>query len=208
MIQMKYHATFSLNCFAIAFSGLTLVACGGHGDANQHTSNDSSAREISEATHAGRLPLVPGTSVGAVNLGDADSLIHQQLGRPDHQDAAMGKAVLIWYADTAGEYPLSIFTARDMGNDETARIQQVRVTSPTFETADAIRVGSTLTDIRSRYQVKALETYAHAGETYTVYDADAGIAFEVGPDDRCVAIIIHRADAGASSYLALRPPND
>ncbi len=196
MIQMKYHATFI---------GLLLAACGGPGDTDQHTSTDSPTMELPETTRAEPLLLVPGTSVGRFNLGDADSSVHQQLGRPDHQDAAMGKAVLIWYTDTAGGYPLSIFTARDMGNDETARIQQIRVTSPTFETADTIGVGSSLTDIRSRYRVNAVETYEQAGGTYTVYDADAGIAFEVGPDSRCVAIIIHRTDAGASSYLPLRP---
>src|SRR3546814_11578027 len=76
----------------------------------------------------------------------------------------MGKAELIWYADTASGYPLSIFTARDMGNDETARIQQIRVTAPAFETAESIRVGATLADIRNHYRVTAVETYDQGGE--------------------------------------------
>ncbi|MEC3877994.1 hypothetical protein [Parapedobacter sp. 10938] len=202
---MKHHATLFPNGLAAALIGLTLTACGGPSDTDRTTLTDSSATEVSQAATAERLALVPGTSVGPFKLGDADSLVHQQLGRPDHSNAAMGKAVLIWYADTASGYPLSIFTTRDMGNDETARIQQIRVTSPTFETADSIHVGSTLTQIRTAYPVTAIETYSQAGETYTVYEADDGIAFEVGPDDHCVAIIIHQTDAGMSSYLPLRP---
>src|SRR3546814_20261510 len=117
----------------------------------------------------------------------------------------MGKAEIFWYADTASGYPLSICTARDMGYDETARIKQIRVTAPAFETAESIRVGATLADIRNHYRVTAVETYDQGGETYTIYDADAGIAFEVGPDDRCVAIIVHDTGGGTSSYLPLRP---
>ena len=203
---MNYHQTTSFpNGLAVAFIGLILTACGGHGDTDRHASTDSSVMESTQTVDAESFAIVPGKSVGTFNLGDADSVVYQQLGRPDHSNAAMGKAVLIWYADTASGYPLSIFTARDMGNDETARIQQIRVTAPAFETAESIRVGATLADIRNHYRVTAVETYDQDGETYTIYDADAGIAFEVGPDDRCVAIIVHDTDGGTSSYLPLRP---
>jgi len=205
---MKYHTSLLSQCLAAVFISFMLTACGSHSDADRAASADSAVTATTKTADTPRMVLVPGIAAGAFKLDDADSLVLQQLGQPDHSDAAMGKAVLIWYTDSAKRYPLSIFTARDMGNDETARIQQIRVTSPTFETAESIHVGSTLTEIRNAYQVTAGETYEQAGETYTVYDADAGIAFEVGPDGRCVAIIIHGTDAGASSYLPLRPLTD
>ncbi|MGV3764441.1 hypothetical protein [Parapedobacter sp.] len=202
---MKYQTPLWANGMAVALMGFMLTACGGRGDAGRTAGADSSITEIPHAAAPESTALVPGTSAGTFKLGDADSVVHRQLGRPDHSDAAMGKAVQIWYTDTAEQYPLSLFTARDMGNDETARIQQIRVTSPTFETADSIHVGSALAEIRDTYQLTATETYQQADETYTVYDAEEGIAFEVGPDDRCVAIIIHPRGAGMSSYLPLRP---
>lgn len=202
---MKYDISLCPGHLAIALACLLLTACGGQGNTNSTTGTDSTMRPLPQTDPVTRVALVPGTSVGAFKIGDADSLVHQELGRPDHSDAAMGKAVLIWYTDSTKRYPLSVFTARDMGNDETARIQQIRVTSPTFETADSVHVGSTLADIRNAYQVTAVETYDQAGGTYTVYDAEAGIAFEVGPDERCVAITIHPPGAGKASYLPLRP---
>src|SRR3546814_1559870 len=120
------------------------------------------------------------------------------------QKTAYEMRISDWSSDVCSSDLLSIFTARDMGNDETARIQQIRVTAPAFETAESIRVGATLADIRNHYRVTAVETYDQGGETYTIYDADAGIAFEVGPDDRCVAIIVHDTGGGTSSYLPLQ----
>src|SRR5690606_9762196 len=152
---MKYDTTLFPNQLIIVLACLLLTACGGQGNTNSTTSTDSTMRPLPKTDPVTRVALVPGTSVGAFKIGDADSLVHQELGRPDHSDAAMGKAVLIWYTDSAKRYPLSVFTARDMGNDETARIQQIRVTSPTFETADSFHVGSTLADIRNAYQVTA-----------------------------------------------------
>src|SRR5690606_36088458 len=127
------------------------------------------------------LAIVPGNSVGMFRLGDSDSLVQQQLCHPDYSDAGMGKAVLLWYTDGTSKYPLSIFTSRDMGNDETARIQQIRITSPAFKTGQSLGVGSTLAEIRSQYQMTPVETYKTNGETYSVYDSDAGITFELGP---------------------------
>src|SRR3546814_18903354 len=105
--------------------------------------------ESTQTVDAESFAIVPGTSVGTFNLGDADSVVYQQLGRPDHSNAAMGKAVLIWYADTASGYPLSTFTPRDMGHDEPARIQPIRVTKPAFETAESTRYEATTPTIKN-----------------------------------------------------------
>ena len=202
---MKYQKTLFQHCLAIAFSGLMLTSCGGGEGEGGQSRNENAATELPQTAGPESPVLVPGASAGAFKLDEPDSLILRQLGQPDYSDAAMGKAVLLWYTDTAEGHPLSIFTARDMGNDETARIQQIRVTSPVFETAESIHVGSTLTGIRDHYQLTPVETYEKEGETYSVYRSDRGIAFEVGSDDSCTAIIIHHAGADVATYLPLRP---
>lgn len=199
---MKYKIIRFQHYLAIVFGSLILGSCNGGVD---HARNASAAMEQPQAASPEELSLVPGTSVGTFKLDDPDSLIRKQLGRPDHSDAAMGKAVLMWYTDSAHAHPLSIFTARDMGNDETARIQQIRVTSPAFKTTESIHVGTPLAEIQDHYEVKRVETYEKENETYSVYRSLRGIAFEIGPDDSCIAIIIHHADTDVATYLPLRP---
>lgn len=201
---MKRNTKFVLQCLAAAIISLILTTCGRQSESNRDTQIDDTTA-IRHMVTPDSLAIIPGKSVGMFKLGDADSVVQQQFGQPDYSDAGMGKAVLLWYTDTTTRYPLSIFTARDMGNDETARIQQIRVTSPAFKTGRALGVGSTLAEIRSHDQITLIETYKKNGETYSVYDSDAGIAFELGPDDRCVAIIIHPVDADVATYLPLRP---
>lgn len=202
---MKYNMALFRSFLATALLGLIFTSCGQHGNKDRHTRTDRTATGLPRAASPESLALVPGVSAGTFKLGEADSSVYQQLGRPDYSDAAMGKAVLLWYTDTAEGHPFSIFTARDMGNDETARIQQIRVTSPAFKTAESIHVGSPLTEISAHYQIELIETYENDGDSLTVYDSDRGIAFEIGPDGRCVAVIIHSADADATTYLPLRP---
>lgn len=195
-----------LTCVAATAIGLLSAACGGRGDQSAHR-RGGSVTEIRALDTADNLLLIPGQSAGPIHLGDADTVLHRSFGRPHFTDAAMGKAVSVWrIQDDAAEYPLSVFTSREMGNDETARIQQIRITSPRFETVESIRVGATLREISSAYShtLGIVETYEENGETYTVYDANEGIAFEVDPTNRCVAIIIHRPDDDIASYLPLR----
>lgn len=187
--------------------GLTFIACGGQGGTNHQTQADRAPSPHLDTSDS--LMLVPGRSAGVFKLGESDSLLHQRLGKPDFSDAAMGKAVLMWYTDTGSSYPLSIFTSRDMGNDETARIQQIRITSPYFETQQSIHVGVTLAEISNTYakSLRVVETYEENGATYSIYDTDAGIAFEIDPAERCVAIIIQGVDSSMHSYLPLKTTN-
>jgi len=201
---MDYAMTLFRICLVATTFGLLTAACGGqHGQSAQQQADGMK----DQLATADSLLLVPGRSAGPIHLGDADATLLEALGRPDFSDAAMGKAVLLWRlrTDTA-EYPLSVFTSRDMGNDETARIQQIRITSPRFETPESIRVGSTLREISSAYShtLTIVETYEENGDTYTIYDADEGIAFELDPANCCVAIIIHQEDAEIPTYLPLQ----
>lgn len=201
---MKYQTTLFYSCLVIAISGIFFTACGNRGNTD-HARTENTVADLPQTAGWESLTLVPGASAGTLKLDEPDSLIRQQLGQPDYSDAAMGKAVLLWYTDSDYGYPLSIFTTRDMGNDETARIKQIRVTSPAFKTAESIRVGSALTEIRNHYQITPVETYEKGGKTYSTYKSDEGIAFEVGPGDSCIAIIIHYPDAEVVSYLPLQP---
>src|SRR5690606_32817307 len=111
--------------------------------------------------------------------------------------------VSIWYSDKEPDCPISIFTSRDMGNDETARIRQIRVTSRRFKTVQSIGVGSSLRDISDTYPLQIVETYHQHGQAYTVYNANEGIAFEVDTAYSCVAVIVHEPDVATSSYALL-----
>lgn len=193
------------NCIGLLTAAFMMVACGG----GNHTATQTRQDTIQTASQA-LLPddqlLIPGKSAGRFLIGDADSAIFAELGKPDLGDAAMGKAVSIWYPDDKPEQPLSIFTSRNMGNDETARIQQIRITSPGFHTFQSIGVGSSLREISDVYPLQIVETYDQDGQTYTIYNANEGIAFEVDTAYRCVAVIVHEANASIPTYLPLRPP--
>ncbi len=185
-----------LGCFV-------LVTCG------DRSSGDHRQQADSNTVVGGRAQvdslLVPGQLAGTIVLGQADSSLLTTFGPPDYSDAAMGKAVLAWDTSTDNApYRLSVFTSRDMGNDETARIQQIRITSPGYSTQQGIRVGSTLDDISDVYNVTVAETYRDGGHAFSVYKTDEGIAFELDTANRCVAIIVHEKDASVPTYLPLR----
>ncbi|MGK6350744.1 hypothetical protein [Parapedobacter sp. DT-150] len=186
--------------------GCALAACNGQRSTSNQPQTDTVATDVPSPT-ADSLVLIPGEAAGFISLGDADSVVLEAFGKPDFSDAAMGKAVLMWHtpADTT-EYPLSVFTSRDMGNDETAHIKQIRITSPHFQTSQSIHVGSTLREISDTYSqsLHIVEMYKDGGEAYSVYDTDKGIAFEIDADNQCVAIVIHEKDATIPTYLPLR----
>lgn len=151
--------------------------------------------------------LVPGEAAGHYKLNSDHALMQQELGRPDAGDAAMQKSVSVWYSnhDTTSN-SVAVYASRDAGNDETSRVRQIRVTAPRFETVRGIRVGTPERDIRSHYEVKDVEQFkAKDGTMSKVLDSEEGIAFEIGADGICDAIIIHASGAERyGSYLKLR----
>jgi hypothetical protein len=153
--------------------------------------------------------LIPGVSAGQTRLNeDADS-VYQRLGTPDGNDAAMMKAVAIWYAhhDTTGN-SIAIYTSTNTDTPIVARIKQIRVTSPVFKTADGIHTTSSLQEIKNHFPVQQTETYKDAGAGYAVYDSKQGIAFEINPDSVCAAIVIHKAGViNEGTYLKFRTTN-
>lgn len=159
------------------------------------TVNDSSNTRKPEIITADKL-ITPGKSIGQTAIDENTANVFKRLGRPDGGDAAMGKSVSIWYAnhDTTG-YQTMIYSSRQMGTEnEDSKVKQIRVTSPWFKTADSIHAGSTLQQIKQHYQVKKA-TYCNKGnQQYIIYGTPQGIAFEIDPQEKCVAIIVYNTD--------------
>ncbi len=153
--------------------------------------------------------LVPGVSAGKTKINENADSVYQRLGTPDGGDAAMQKAVAIWFAhhDTTA-YSTAIYTARNTDSPAIASVLQIRVTSPAFKTTEGIHTTSSLQEIQHVFSVENTEQYKDAGTVYTVYDSDKGIAFEMAPDEKCIAIIIHKSgDIGEGTYLKFRTTN-
>lgn len=161
-----------------------------------HQENDS----LQQTDVSADWLLTPGASAGKTVINSNAAGVYARLGKPDAGDAAMMKAVAIWYSNhDSTAHSTAIYTAIDAGNDTVARVKQIRVTSPAFKTRKGIHPSSSLSDIRKMYTaLKKTETYKSAGKTYTVYDSTEGVAFEIGPDEKCAAIIIHKP--GKHSY--------
>lgn len=153
--------------------------------------------------------LVPGVSAGQTKIGEDADLVYKRLGHPDGGDAAMQKAVAIWYANhDSTAHSVAVYTSRNTDSPAIARILQIRVTSPSFLTKDEIHTTSSLADIQSKFSVTQTETYEDEGANYKVYDSKEGIAFEVNSKDKCVAIVIHKAGvSGEGTYLKFRTTN-
>lgn len=140
------------------------------------------------------LLLIPGVSAGKVAIGQDAEEVYTLLGKADAGDAAMQKSVAIWYKDhDAKSFATSIYTVRDTGDNPAARIQQIRVSSPSFSTQDLIGVSSKLEAIQKKYEVTKLTDVNTDGSMLEIYDSLKGIAFEI-KDGICKAIIIHKAN--------------
>ncbi len=173
--------------------------------------DDSDASQLNKTiTYDKDWLLIPGISAGQTKIGeDADS-IYARLGKPDGGDAAMMKAVAIWYShhDTTGN-SIAIYTQRGTDSGAVARVLQIRITSPSFTTGKGVGTTSSLAHIQKAFNVKKTEEYWDAGKQYAVYDSKQGIAFEIdAKQNNCVAIVIHKAGViSEGTYLKFRTTN-
>jgi hypothetical protein len=69
-----------------------------------------------------------------------------------------------------------------MGNDETSRVKQIRVTSPWFKVSNKIYAGVPFKIAESVYKLKKIATFEDKGGKRSIYDDVKGIGFEV--DDK------------------------
>ena len=167
------------------------------------------ADETKEQTTDINHLIVPGKSIGLLKLNEQAEVIQKLLGKPDKADAAMGKSLQTWYADTlvskAGRpvYETDIFFVRNMGSaDESSRAKQIRITSPEFKLERGIGVNTALETIQAQFP-EAIKTATYTSpqnrETVSVYhDKNAGIAFEIAKTGKCIGIGIQ--EAGKSNF--------
>lgn len=204
---------------ALLVLALTLAACRDEQTVvhSESVDYDSSAAKAADSTAPGISSdslkagandwiLIPGEAAGLTHIDEDVNALRARLGPPDAGDAGMQKSVAVWYADhDASLNSLVVFASRGPGGSEAARIREIRVTSPRFETVRGVRVGTTERDIRAHYEVKDAEQFrAKDGSMSKILDAPEGIAFEIGADGVCDAIIIHSpGSARYGSYLKL-----
>jgi hypothetical protein len=150
--------------------------------------------------------LIPGVSAGNIKLAENAEPLYKILGKPDSGDAAMQKAVAIWYKNhDPKSYSTAIYTVRDTGEKPAARIRQIRVTAPEFKTQSGIGVHSRLSDIQGTFTLKQLTGVSGDSDAFQIFDSPAGIAFELNKELKCTAVLIHPANEELkASYLPLR----
>ncbi|MES2456736.1 MAG: hypothetical protein V4594_14380 [Bacteroidota bacterium] len=181
------------------------IGCSSEQDSNTHDSTAVIALADESKTPDTVLLLVPGKSAGNIRLNEDTEPIHRALGKPDAGDAAMQKAVAIWYKDhDPKSYATAIYSVRDTGDSPVARVKQIRSTSPLYRTSSGIGVSSALEDIQKEFIVKEVPDYT--GEKgVKIYDSKDGVAFEIGTDLKCQAILVHPAgEEIKATYLPLR----
>jgi hypothetical protein len=148
----------------------------------------TAADRISQAT------IIPGRSIGFVQLGDELRTVEERYGSTGFEDAVMGgRAWKMWRLRHGGSF--EVFCLRP--DTYIHRVNQIRTTSDRFSTASGLRVGGSLAEFRRAYRNLQLlpdEAYRPAlhQARITVYDAVAsGVAFEFRADI-CTAIIVHQ----------------
>jgi hypothetical protein len=174
-------------------------------DKNDTTIHHAMASDTSVAkTSQSDWLITPGKSIGHIVLNDDVQNTIKQLGKPDSSDAAMGSALMVWFAkhDPAG-YRTAVFSHHNMGGKETvSHVQKILVTSPQFKTNDGLGVGSTKQDIQKIYTLKPTGNYTKkAGKVQVYTDLAKGVSFEIDGSGKCVSVVVHKANDTASAYL-------
>jgi hypothetical protein len=152
--------------------------------------------------------IVPGKSIGLINLNEEAEVVQKLLGKPAKADAAMGKSLQTWFTDRdskAGDavaHQTTIYFSRNMGaTDENSRVKQIRITSPFFYTQNHLSTKVKLATFRNSFPAAkktALYTLPRTKEQVTIYDdIKAGIAFETDPAGNCLGITIHEPGKAA-----------
>lgn len=145
----------------------------------------------------------PGVSAGLFVLGADAGSAFSKMGRPDSGDAAMGKTMAIWKKNG---FLTSIYTERNMGVDDTARIRMFRTTDPSYRTTGNARTGAALADLARSFDLKQTAWYRLGPDTIRVLTAPEGITFEVNQKMFCTGLILHAPGADPSaSYLPFLP---
>lgn len=164
------------------------------------------------AVKAANDTIIAGKSIGRISLNEKSEDVIKELGKPDAEDAAMGKAMLTWFSKPSGKnedtakHSIIVYTTTNFGsNDEAPRVKYIRITSPFFKTTDGISCGSTIAFIKMKYPAlkKPSASYTDkSGATVMVYDVkDEGIGFEINEATKCVGITVHKPNTNPWEIL-------
>ncbi|GAA4089842.1 hypothetical protein [Mucilaginibacter panaciglaebae] len=195
----------------ILLNVLTLLACKNKNrhsvseaiksESNTHTDNAT----VAIAKVAADKLIIPGKSIRQIALNEARSQVMAQLGKPDSADAAMGKSVATWYTDHSKKgYATNIYFTTDKGNDDTARVKVIRITSPSFKINNRLYTGVLLADAQKLYKLDKLGTFKLNNSKRTLYDdSAAGVTFEADRSNNITGIAIHEAGKNVlNAYMA------
>lgn len=166
-----------ISCFFI----LLLNGC------RQGPEKDKTKVQSIEQVHSEDL-IIPGKSMGSFILENDIQPQIDSLGKPDYADAAMGKVLMKW--DHIKDGAMFVFASRQMGVDEVSRIKIIRSLSPKFKTKENIRLGSSLSEIESHYNVKKVGEFKEGDTAYSLFLSDQHIGFEIDEKNVCHGIII------------------
>ena len=188
----------------------SIMSCQGKKDADE-TSENAAVNSLAVAKINTRLLIIPGKSIGNIELEATADNLSNTLGKPDLTDAAMGKAWLTWFSkvsDTVTGNELNVYTEYKNNELREKVVRQIRVTSAEFQTKEHIRTGLSLEDISKFFPTVQLVGRYDVNTPYpvAVYDAVAeGIAFET-EENKCTGIIIHRKGQPVSKeYITFHP---
>ncbi|MDO3643559.1 hypothetical protein [Mucilaginibacter sp. L3T2-6] len=197
--------------FAFIIAMFSISSCGQHSGHEKKDKQDLTAVKAIDDTSKTVVPdklIIPGKSIGKITIGgNADSL-SAILGKPDFSDAAMGSALMTWYANhDSSSYKTSVFAHHNFGStdEKIARIRKILTTSPDFKTADGLNTGLNLAEYQKHYQLSPVSTYKAKGKKVKVYEAKGkGIAFEVDSlTGKGVGIVIHQPKDSLATYINL-----
>jgi len=191
--------------FYIVLTAAVSAGCSSEQDSQTHDSV-TVASIPPDTTFKEDILLIPGRSAGNIKIDEDTEPVYKMMGKPDSGDAAMQKAVAIWYQNhDPKSYATAIYSVRDTGNHPVARIKQIRTTSPEFKTEAGIGVHSSLSEIQGTFTVKQVANIPNGSDDPQIYDSTAGIAFEINKEQQCTAVLIHPAgEALKATYLPLR----
>ena len=174
------------------------------GDTAAHSAA-STDTSVTKGVSADKL-IVPGRSIGRIQLSEDVANVSNLLGRPDSADAAMGSSLMVWFTQNhqPSGYRVSVFAHRKMGTKDEiiSRIEKILVNSPEYKTAEGYGAWSSLDDIKKGYDLKPTDTYNHKSGKVQIYtDLDKGISFEINTENKCVGVVVHKAHDTASANL-------
>jgi hypothetical protein len=157
--------------------------------------------------------IVPGKSIGQIMIGEKMEEVAHLLGIPDYGDAAMGKAISIWYSkNSTKKYSTTIYSTSNFGDtNEVKKVQNIRVTSPYFITENFIKCESNLRFIQQQYpEMKKPQAYYKDTASLTriniFENIKEGIAFEINKSGKCVGISVYKPGKRITqTYLPVFP---